>query len=115
MRNAVNEDVNVDADLRNRIAAIEGAVREPIGRSLHIHQLDGIRTEAMVHLDAGGVRIEWVHGKGDCAITGGGAAITAVLRGDGSLEQLEADGSLVLYGDRELIGQSADIFAPPST
>ena len=103
----------VDAELRAVIAAIQGIVREPIGRSFHIHQLDGVRTEAMVHLDAGGVRIEWVHGKGDCAITGGGAAITAVLRGEGSPHQLEADGSLVLYGDRELIDQAAEIFAPP--
>lgn len=109
----MSEDIDVDAALRSHIAAIEGLVREPVGRSLHIHQLDGVRTEAMVYLDPGGVRIDWVHGKGDCAITGPGHAILALLRGQGPADG-EPDAGLVLYGDRDLVGQAAAIFAPPT-
>ena len=61
---------DVDQQLRDVISSIEGRVRAPVGRSIHVHQLDGARTEAMVHLDTGGARIDWVHGKGDCAVTG---------------------------------------------
>ncbi|MEA2682872.1 MAG: hypothetical protein QOK05_1200, partial [Chloroflexota bacterium] len=78
----------------------------------HLHQLDGARMEAMVYLDSAGVRIEWVHGKGDCAITGAGAAILSVLRGDIPVGILEANGSLVVYGDRELIDEAPRVFAP---
>jgi len=100
----------VDSELRLRIAAIEGVVREPGGRSYHVHQLDGARLEAMVYLDPGGARIEWVHGKGDCAITGEGAALLAALRGEGDPDQLEAEGRLVLYGDRDLVRAVAKVF-----
>lgn len=100
-----------DADLRSLIAAVEGSVREPVGRSFHLHQLDGARLEAMVYLDPAGVRIEWEHGKGDCAITGSGAAILAVLLGHGSAAASEAEGSLALYGDRDLIGTVSTVFS----
>jgi predicted lipid carrier protein YhbT len=102
----------VDSELRSRIAAIEGLVREPLGRSFHVHQLDGERLEAMVYLDRGGVRIEWQHGKGDCAITGEGAAILELLRGDGEPDRLETEARLVLYGDRHLIRAAAGVFSP---
>ena len=101
-----------DADLRSLIEAVEGTVREPVGRSYHLHQLDGARLEAMVYLEATGVRIEWAHGKGDCAVTGSGAAILSLLRGNGSTDQSEAQGSLVLYGDRDLLGAAAAVFSP---
>ena len=102
----------VDSELRSLIAAIEGVVREPVGRSYHLHQLDEARLEAMVYLDPGGARIEWVHGKGDCAITGEGAAIRAVLSGERDADVLETEGRLVLYGDRDLIGAAARVFNP---
>jgi hypothetical protein len=102
----------VDTALRDVIAAVVGRVREPVGRSLHVHQLDGVRTEAMIHLDAAGARVEWVHGKGDCAITGEGAAILDVARGGGEPEALELAGRLVLYGDRDLIRTLPSILAP---
>jgi predicted lipid carrier protein YhbT len=103
---------DVDRALRETVAAIEGRVREPVGRSVHIHQLDGeARTEAMVHLDPAGVRVDWVHGHGDCAITGEGAAILDVLRGTGDPDALEREVRLVLYGDRELIRALPSIFA----
>jgi predicted lipid carrier protein YhbT len=105
----VNRD-EIDSQLRSLIAAIEGVVREPVDRSYHLHQLDGARLEAMVHLDPAGARIEWVHGKGDCAITGDGAAILAVIRGEGDPDVLETEGRLVLYGDRELVGVAARVF-----
>jgi len=104
-----------DAELRSLIAAVEGAVREPVGRSYHLHQLDGGRLEAMVYLDPAGIRIEWVHGKGDCAITGSGAAILAVLRGNDSGDRGVAEGNLVLYGDRELIRAASTVFSPPAS
>ena len=100
-----------DPGLRSLVAAIQGAVREPLGRSYHLHQLDGARLEAMVYLDPAGARIEWAHGRGDCAITGEGAAILAVLRGRRSADRCEADGSLVLYGDRDLIRTASNVFA----
>jgi hypothetical protein len=100
----------IDIELRSAVAAIDGIVREPVGRSLHLHQLDGARLEAMVFLDPGGARVDWVHGKGTCAITGEGAAILAVLRGNGDPSALEAEGRLALYGDRDLIGAAAAIF-----
>jgi predicted lipid carrier protein YhbT len=99
-----------DVELRATIAAVEGQVREPVGRSFHLHQLDGERTEAMVYLEPGGVRIEWVHGKGDCAITGEGGALLAVLHGTSDPDQLEAEGRLVLYGDRDLVRSAAKVF-----
>lgn len=101
---------DIDGELRSVIAAIEGVVREPVGRSYHLHQLDGVRLEAMVYLDPGGARIEWVHDKGDCAITGEGAAILAVLCGEGDPDVLETEGRLVLYGDRDLIRAAARVF-----
>jgi len=104
----------IDRQLRATVAAVEGQVRQPVGRSYHLHQLDGARLEAMVHLDPAGARIEWVHGKGDCAITGEGEAILAMLRGDGDPDALEAGGRLVLYGDRGLIGAAA-MTCNPST
>ena len=100
----------VDAALRSLIAAIEGRVREPVGRSFHIHQLDGARLEAMVYLEPGGVRIDWTHGKGDCAITGEGQAILSALRGDLPVDSSAADGSLVLYGDLELVRRARAVF-----
>ena len=69
-----------------------------------MHQLDGARLEAMVYLDRQGARIEWQHGRGDCAITGEGAAILELLRGVGEPDRLENEARLVLYGDRDLIG-----------
>jgi predicted lipid carrier protein YhbT len=102
----------IDCELRLLVAAIEGAAREPAGRSYHLHQLDGARLEAMVYLDPSGARVEWLHGKADCAITGEGEAILAVLRGDGDPDGLEADGRLVLYGDRELIAVAGRVFNP---
>jgi predicted lipid carrier protein YhbT len=66
----------------------------------------------MVYLEPGGARIDWVHGKGDCAITGEGAAMLALLQGKGDPDQLVAQGRLVLYGDRELIRAAAEIFSP---
>jgi hypothetical protein len=102
----------IDFELRALIGAVAGARREPVGRSFHVHQLDGARLEAMIHLEAAGVRIDWVHGKGDCAITGEGAAILGVLRGDGPTTQHVADGSLVLYGDLELVAAAPSVFAP---
>jgi hypothetical protein len=100
----------VDAELRSFIAAVEGQVREPVGRSFHIHQLDGTRLEAMVYLEPAGVRIEWTHGKGDCAITGEGAAILAVLHGSAPAELGPSDGGLVLYGDLELVRRAPSVF-----
>ena len=100
-----------DAELRSVIAAVEGTICQPIGRSYHLHQLDGARLEAMVYLEATGVRIEWAHGKGDCAITGSGAAILSLLRGDGSADEIEAQGSLVLYGERDLVGAASAVFS----
>ncbi len=93
------------------IAAIEGRARAPIGRTLHIHQLDGLRTEAMVYLEVAGARVVWKHGKGDCAITGAGAAILALLNGEQEAARLEAEGGLILYGDRELVERTPSIFA----
>jgi hypothetical protein len=87
-------------------------VREPVGSSYHIHQLDGANLEAMVYLEPGGARIDWVHGKGTCAITGKGAAILALLRGEQDPGALEANGQLVLYGDRDLVGVAARVFSP---
>jgi predicted lipid carrier protein YhbT len=104
---------DVDTELRSTIAAVEGSVREPAGRSIHLHQLDGAKTEAMVYLDPGGVRIDWVHGKGDCAITGEGAAILSLLRGEGDPDGLEAAGRLVLYGDRDLVRAAVKVFGWP--
>lgn len=104
-----------DAELRSVIATVEGTIREPLGRSYHLHQLDGARLEAMVYLDPAGVRIEWAHGKGDCAITGSGAAVLSVLRGNHSADEFEADGTLILYGDRDLIRAASTVFShPPS-
>jgi hypothetical protein len=99
-----------ESELRALVARIAGQVGEPVGRSLHLHQLDGERMEAMVHLDPSGARVEWVHGKGDCAITGEGAAMLALLRGEAPAEKLEAAGRLVLYGDRGLIAAAPAIF-----
>ena len=101
-----------DAKLRSLIAAIEGTIREPVGRSYHLHQLDGARLEAMVYLEATGVRVEWTHGKGDCAVTGSGAAILSLLEGDGAPDEDEAQGSLVLYGDRDLVRVASTVFSP---
>jgi len=106
------DDRAVDRKLRSLVAAAEGSVREPAGRSYHIHQLDGARLEAMVYLDPGGARVEWEHNHGDCAITGEGRAILAVLTGDGMAEVLEAVGRLALYGDRELIRAAPSVFSP---
>ena len=103
-----------DQGLRSLVSAIQGTVREPLGRSYHLHQLDGARLEAMVYLDPAGVRIEWVHGRGDCAITGEGAAILSVLRGRRSAERCEADGTRVLYGDRDLIRAASNVFRAPT-
>lgn len=100
-----------DIELRSLIEAVEGTVREPVGRSYHLHQLDGARLEAMVYLDATGVRVDWAHGKGDCAVTGSGAAILSLLKGNGSPDEIEAQGSLVLYGDRDLVGAAPAVFA----
>jgi len=102
-----------DAELHSLVAAVEGTVREPVGRSYHLHQLDGARLEAMVYLDPAGVRIEWAHGKGDCAITGSGAAILSVLRDNDAGDRGVAEGNLVLYGDRELIRAASTVFTPP--
>jgi len=102
--------VDVDQELRERIASLEGQHREPVGRSFHLHQLDGAGTEAMVYLEPAGVRIDWVHGKGDCAITGEGEAMLAVLRGGCDPDQLEAEGHLALFGDRELIRAAPQVF-----
>jgi len=105
----------VDGELRSRVAAIEGIVREPVGSSYHLHQLDGAQLEAMVYLDPTGARIEWVHGKGTCAITGEGEAILALLRGEGAPDVLETEGRLVLFGDRDLIGAFARVFDPAAS
>jgi predicted lipid carrier protein YhbT len=105
---------DVDDQLRSVVAAIEGAVRQPVDSSYHVHQLDGARLEAMVYLEPAGARIVWVHGKGTCAITGEGAAILAVLRGEGDPDTLETEGRLVLYGDRELIRAAATVFKAES-
>jgi predicted lipid carrier protein YhbT len=102
----------VDDELRSLVARVEGVVREPVGSSYHLHQLDGANLEAMVYLDPGGARIEWVHGKGTCAISGEGAAILALLRGEQDPDALEVGGRLVLYGDRDLIGAAARVFSP---
>jgi hypothetical protein len=99
-----------ESELRLLLSRVVGEVPEPAGRSFHIHQLDGERLEAMVYLDATGGRVEWVHGKGDCAITGEGDAILALLRGEADATALESSGRLVLYGDRQLIGIAASIF-----
>ena len=104
-----------DAELRSVIATVEGTIREPLGRSYHLHQLDGARLEAVVYLDPAGVRIEWAHGKGDCAITGSGAAILSVLRGNDSADQSVAEGHLVLYGDRDLIHAASTVFSRPAS
>lgn len=104
----------IDSELRALVAGIEGAARQPAGRSYHLHQLDGARLEAMVYLDPDGARVEWLHGKADCAISGEGAAILMVLRGDGDPNALEAVGRLGLYGDRELIAIAARVFNPRS-
>jgi hypothetical protein len=104
-----------NVELRSLIAAVEGTVREPFGRSYHLHQLDGARLEAMVYLDPAGVRIEWAHGKGDCAITGSGAAVLSVLRRKSSDDEVEADGTLVLYGDRDLIRAASTVFSRPTS
>lgn len=69
----------------------------------------------MVALDPAGVRIEWVHGKGDCAITGSGAAILALLRGDPDADQGEANGTLVLYGDRDMVRLAPAVFGADSS
>jgi ubiquinone biosynthesis protein UbiJ len=103
----------VDEELRQSVAGIVGRARPPFGRSVHLHQLDGARTEAMIFLDAGGARVEWVHGKGDCAITGEGAAILDVLRGRGDPDALEREGRLTLYGDRQLVRELPAIFTAP--
>jgi hypothetical protein len=105
----------VDGELRSRVAAIEGIVREPVGSSYHLHQLDGAQLEAMVYLDPTGARIDWVHGKGTCAITGEGEAILALLRGEGVPDVLETEGRLVLFGDRDLIGAFARVFDPAAS
>jgi predicted lipid carrier protein YhbT len=106
------DHADVDSELRSLVAAIEGVAGETVGCSYHLHQLDGEKLEAMVYLDPGGARIEWVHGKGDCAITGDGEAILALLRGDGDPDVLEGEGRLVLYGDRNLIASAATVFNP---
>jgi len=102
----------VDVRLRSLLLSIRGKHREPVGRSYHLHQLDGARQEAMVELHPDGVRIEWRHGHGDCAITGAGQALLAVLLGERSAEECEAAGELVLYGDRDLIHQAPEVFTP---
>ena len=101
----------VDAALRSLIAGVEGQRREPVGRSFHIHQLDGARLEAMVYLEPGGLRIDWSHGKGDCAITGEGDAILSVLRGDQRVDSSAASGRPVLYGDLELVRRAPQVFS----
>jgi ubiquinone biosynthesis protein UbiJ len=101
---------DLDDELRALVSAVVGRVREPVGRSLHLHQLDGARMEAMVYLDVAGARVAWVHGKGDCAITGEGSAILAVLRDGADARALAEDGRLVLYGDLGLVAAAADIF-----
>ena len=102
---------SVDVELHALIADIEGSSRQPHGRSLHIHQLDGRRLEAMVYLEPEGARVEWTHGKGDCAVTGPGAAILALLRGEVTEGEPGGEG-LVLYGDRMLIDVAPSIFNP---
>ena len=89
-----------------------GVRRQPLGKSLHIHQLDGGRLEAMVHLDPEGARVTWEHGKGDCAITGEGEAILEVLMGSLDAEAAAAAGRLVLYGDLELVRAAPRVFRP---
>lgn len=106
---------DTDRELRSQIQAVEGRPREPFGRTFHIHQLDGARLEAMVSLDPAGVRIEWVHGKGDCAITGSGASILSLLRGGIGADEGVADGTLVLYGDGDLVRMAPAIFSAVST
>lgn len=105
---------DVDTELRAAIAAVEGRQGGLTGHSVHLHQLDGVRTEAMVYFDAAGARVDWVHGKGDCAVTGEGSAILEVLLGTGDADALERDGHLVLYGDRGLVRALPEAFAAGS-
>jgi len=102
----------VDIQLRSLLLSIRSKGRDPVGRTYHLHQLDDARLEAMVDLHRNGVRIEWAHGHGDCAITGAGHALLAVLLGQRSAEECEGAGDLVLYGDRDLIRRAPEVFTP---
>jgi len=102
----------VDVQLRSVLLSVRSKHREPVGRTYHLHQLDDARLEAMVDLHRNGVNIEWAHGHGDCAITGAGHALLAVLLGERSAEECEAAGDLVLYGDRDLIRRAPEVFTP---
>jgi Homeodomain-like domain len=102
----------VDVKLRSLLLSIRSKHREPLGRTYHLHQLDGAQLEAMVELHRNGVYIQWAHGHGDCAITGAGHALLAVLMGERSADDCEAAGDLVLYGDRDLIQRAPDVFTP---
>ena len=106
---------NVDTQLRALVAQLAGQARNPVGSSFHLHQLDGARMEAMVHLEAAGVRVEWVHGRGTCAITGEGRAILSLLRGTSDIGTEEARGAVTLYGDRELARRAALVFGPSAS
>lgn len=103
----------MEGELRALIAAVEGQVREPTGRSFHIHQLDGDRLEAMVYLEPAGVRIDWLHGRGDCAITGAGGTIMALLRGTVAVDSEAVRRDLVLYGDLDLVRRAPEVFSAP--
>jgi predicted lipid carrier protein YhbT len=109
------DPAGVDQELRSLVAGIACRAPRLAGRSLHLHQLDGARMEAMVYLEAAGARVEWVHGRGDCAITGEGAAMLAMLRGEADPDAMAASGRLVLYGDPELIRMAPALFESPGT
>lgn len=100
-------------ELRALIAAVAGRRVEPFGRSLHVHQLDGGRLEAMVYLDARGARVRWEHGKGDCAITGAGRAILNLLHGRVPGADSSTTEELTLYGDLDLVKLAPAIFGSP--
>jgi hypothetical protein len=102
----------VDVQLRSLLVSLSGKHREPEGRTYHLHQLDGARLEAMVELHRHGVRIQWAHGHGDCAITGAGQALLDLLLGRRSAQACEASGELTLYGDRDLIERAPEVFTP---
>ena len=102
--------MEVDKELRSLVAAVEGRRLGPAGKSFHLHQLDGERLEAMVYLDPMGARVDWVHGKGDCAITGEGEAMLALLRGEGDAGLLAHQGRLTLYGDLALVQRAPEVF-----
>jgi hypothetical protein len=103
---------NVDVELRTLVGSIQGRIVAPIRRSFHLHQLDGARMEAMVYLEPDGARVDWVHGKGDCALTGEGLAMLEVLTGRVAPEAMAAAGRLSLYGDDALIRRAAEVFRP---